>query len=241
MHFLVVLFSISIIYRIFNAQAQPENLFTLGPSRLDTDAYLDNDSQWSSNELLSGILDLAINSLPQDSTTTNNVEDLSTDFLDPPFTTNPSETLFISSACSNQGSVTADFLQTRDEASCSDQQQPLQAGLKVPNIFDANFLPQSLGGAAARGSDSPNEGSGTKTRFLDENYIGPRIPEAFRLREDPELCPPEIFLVSITPVCENPVTGRIEEGNVYPGTSAVPGFVATNIFNVIPCMYFGVS
>lgn len=236
MKFSARFFSTSIICIIFNAQAHPENLFALDSATLDTDAYLDSDSQWTSNELFSSVPDVAMNSLAQDPTKTNNVDDVSTDSLNSPFTSNPSEPLFLSSACNNQGSLTADFLQARDEpSSCPDQQSP-QAGLKVPDIFDNNFLPQSLGGAAAGG-----EGSGGGTEFLGESLFGLDIPEALRLKQDLELCPPEIFLASTTPVCENPVTGRIAQGSVDIGIKIAPGFVWTNLFNVIPCMFFGIS
>ena len=234
-------FSISIICIIFNAQAQPENLFTSDSSVLDNDADLDNDSQWSSNEPFSSLPDLGMNSLAQDPTTTNNIDDVSTEFLNSPFTSNPSEPLFLSSACDDQGSLTADFLQARDEPSSCPNQNPPQAGLKVPNIYDPNFLPQSLGGAAPGDSDSSNEGSPGAGGFVDEIYFGADIPQAFRLKEDLGLCPPEIFLVSNTPVCENPVTGRIEEERINTGMRITPGFVWTKMYNVIPCMFFGIS
>ena len=242
MHFSVRSLMISIIYNIFNAQAGPENLFTSDSSVLDTDAYLDNDSQWSSNELISSVPDLVMNPLAQDSTITNNDEDLFTDFPDSSLTTNPPETLFLSSACNNQGSLTVDPLQARDEASSCSDQKPPQAGLKLPDIYDANFLPQGLGSAAAGNSDSPDEGSGSEKTFLDENYFSPAIPEAFRLEENLGLCPPEIFRESTTPVCNNPVTGRIEDGNVYVGATGLdPGFDWIVMLNVIPCMFFGGS
>lgn len=241
MHFWICLFLISIICGIFSTQARPENLFTSDSSVLDTDAFLDNDSQWSSNELISSVPDLAMNPIAQDSTIANNDEDLSTDFLDSLFTTNPSDTLFLSSACNDQGSLTADFLQARDGASsCSNQQRP-QAGLKLPNIYDGNFLPQGLGGNTPGDSDSSNEGSRSEEIFLERSYYGVDIPEAFRLREDLEICPQDIFLVFRTPVCENPVTGSIEEVNVGTGINIAPGFVWSHMINVIPCMLFGIS
>lgn len=242
MHVSVRLLMISTIHNIFNAEARPENLFTSDSSVLDTDAYLDNDFQWSSNELISGVPDLAMNTLAQDSTSTSNGEDLFTDFLDSSLTPNPPETLFLSSACDNQGSLTVEPLQARDEASLCSDQQPPQAGLKLPNIFDADFLPQGLGSAAAGNSDSPDEGSGSEKTFLDKNYFSPAIPEEFRLEENPGLCPPEIFRESTIPVCNNPVTGRIEDGNLFVGGSGFdPGFDWIVMVNVIPCMFFGVS
>lgn len=205
---------ISILQVTLVAHARPENLFLSDSSALDINADLKDDSQWR----VSTLPDPAINSPALDTTTSNDDKDLFTNSLDPLLTSGPEDPFLLSSACNTRSGLTDDSLQARGEGSCSPPKP--QADLKLPNnIYDTDFLPQGIGSAESARS----EAAGGR-----EDDIGLTLPEAFRLKQDPQLCPTEIFLASTTPVCNNPITGSIEidASNLY-----------RYMLNLLPCMY----
>ena len=187
---------------------------------LVNDVYPSTDPSWSSNDWASDP-DLALGTLSQDMTSETDDAGLFIDFSSDLLATDPSNSILISSACNTQGSLTDDYLQARDDGSCSNPDQ--QQDVNLPNLFDENFFPQGLESSSVEQTDQSSQAG------ADWAAYGLMIPASLRHKEDPQMCPPDIFLASITPVCNNPVTGRVEYETAK---------LYASIYNIIPCMYF---
>lgn len=224
---------ISVAHVILATHARPQNLFlsdfsdTVQPDALVDDLSFNPDFSWSSNELASFVPNLTLDPLAQDGTSETDDTGLFADFSSDLFATDPSDSFISSSACNTEDSLTTgDFLQARDErSSCSNTGK--QQDINPPNLYDENFLPQNIDTPPVKPADPAIQESGSKQKGVGWGAMGLNIPAALRLKEDPQLCPPEIFIASITPVCNNPITGRIsyEFANMY-----------ATMFNVISCM-----
>lgn len=230
MCFLRRLSFISVLGLILATHARPADLFLSDPSepiqhdpQVD-DAYLNTDFLWSSNKLASVGPDLAIDP-PAQGVTSETDTSLFTDFSSNLLATDSSDSTISSSACNMEGSLTDDFLQARDEGSCSNVRE--QQGISLPNLLDENFLPQGLGESSVEQTDQSTQGSESRQDGVGWAAYGLNIPASLRLEENPQLCPPEIFITSTIPVCNNPATGRItyETAKLYATMS-----------NVVPCM-----
>lgn len=222
MYFLRCFSFISIASVILATDAVPGELFLSDPSELIQHDPL-VDYFWGSNELTS-VPDLALSALAQDTIVRPDDTNLFTDFSNDDFATDLSDFIISSSACNTEGSLTDDFLQARDVGSCSTTEE------KLPNIFDENFLPQGLGTSSVEQLEPSSQGTiGKQPGDPGWAAYGLSIPEALRLQEDPDLCQRDIFGVSITPVCHNPVTGRVEYETAK---------LYATLFNIIPCMHF---
>ena len=225
MDFLRCFSFISIASVILATDAGPGDLFLSDPLELIQHDPLADDF-WGSNELTS-VPDLALSALAQDTIVGSDDTNLSNEFSNDIFGTDPSDLIISSSACNTEGSLTNDFLQARDVGSCSTAGGN-QQDINLPNLFDENFLPQGLGTSSVEQLEESSQGSiGKQPGDPGWAAYGLTIPEALRLQEDPDLCRRDIFGVSITPVCHNPVTGRVEyeTANLY-----------ATLFNIIPCM-----
>lgn len=214
---------------ILAAHARPGNLFLSdSPESIQHGPLVDDF--WSLNELASVVPNVDPSPLAQDTRAETDNVNLFTNFSSDIFATDPSDSIIISSACNTEGSLTDDLLQARDEGSCSTMEQPKQQDINLPNLLDDNFLPQGLGTSSTEQTEQSSQGTIDKQPG-DPGWgaYGLGIPEALRLEENPELCPPDIFRASITPVCNNPSTGRIEYqfAKLY-----------ATMFNIIPRVYF---
>ena len=227
MHFLLRISFIPIASVVLAAHARPEDLFSL--DRLDPIQY-DSllDDFWNSNgpALVS---DLTLSLLAEDTVAEPDDTNLFMDFSSDIFATDPSDLILSSSACNTEGSLSNDFLQARDDDTSCSTTEKQQQQINLPNILDANFLPQGLGTSSVEQAEQSSQGTvGKQPGDPGWAAYGATIPEALRLREDPELCLRDIFGVSITPVCNNPVTGRIEYETAK---------LYATLVNIIPCMY----
>lgn len=131
--------------------------------------------------------------------------------------------------CETQSSLTDDFLQARDETSCPTKkpegnldfptglfQDPLQVlgdGLKTPPV-----------------GQQGQPDSGSEDGDLNFNaFINNRPKAAITYSEDQNICPPEIYGLSTTPVCHYP-NRRMSAAGGQEG-----GFT---LFDVSPCRCF---
>lgn len=208
---------------ILATHARPGDLFSLDrfePGQHDPLV----DDFWNSNELAS-VPDLTLSLLAEDRVAEPDDINLFTDFSSDSFATDPSDLITSSSACNPEGSLTNDFLQARDDRSCS-----TTGDIDVPNIFDENFLPQGLGTSTVEQKEQPSQESvGKQPGDPGWAAYGLAIPKALQLQENRELCTPDTFGVSIIPVCNNPVTGRVEYETAK---------LYATLVNIIPCMCF---
>lgn len=226
MHFLRRISFIPIASVILTTHGQAGDLFSL--DRLEPIQYDPLvDDFWNSNELAS-IPDLTPSLFAEDTLIEPDDINLITDFSSDIFAANLPDLILSSSACNTDGRLTNDFLQARDDRSSCSTTGGKQQDIDLPNIFDENFLPQSLETTTVEKAEQSSQGTvGKQPGDPGWAASGLAIPEALRLQEDPELCPRDIFVVSTIPVCNNPVTGGIEYETAK---------LYATLFNLIPCM-----